>query len=261
MWIWILFAGLMAWLLWFMVATPGESHRGPLPPASEDDKRLAEALRRHVEAIAARAGNQFRPAELEAAARYLEKTLAGLGFQVQTQSFRTSLGEVRNIEVEVPGGAEIVIVGAHYDSVQGAPGGNDNGSGAAAALELARALREAKPARTLRFVFFVNEEPPFFEGLDMGSRRYALRAKEKKEPIAAMFSLETLGWYSDSPGSQRYPFPLGLFYPSTGDFVAFAYRYPYYHTPADTPDKVNYERLARVVVGMERMLRELIRSP
>ena len=221
MWIWILFAGLMAWLLWFMVATPGEPHRGALPAASEDEKRLAERLREHVEAIAAREHNQFRPAELEAAARYLEKTLAGLGFQVQTQSFRTSLGEVRNIEVEVPGGAEIVIVGAHYDSVQGAPGGNDNGSGAAAALELARALREAKPARTLRFVFFVNEEPPFFEGLDMGSRRYALRAKEKKEPIAAMFSLETLGWYSDSPGSQRYPFPLGLFYPSTGDFVAF----------------------------------------
>jgi Zn-dependent M28 family amino/carboxypeptidase len=112
-------------------------------------------------------------------------------------------------------------VGAHYDSVQGAPGGNDNGSGVAAALELARALRDAKPARTLRFVFFVNEEPPFFEGMDMGCRRYALRSKERKERIVAMFSLETMGWYSDSPDSQRYPFPLSLFYPSTGDFIAF----------------------------------------
>ena len=211
-------------------------------------------------------------------------------------------------------------MGAHYDSVQGAPGGNDNSSGVAAALELARALRDAKPARTLRFVFFVNEEPPFFDGMDMGSRRYALRSKQRKECIVAMFSLKTMGWYSDSPDSQRYPFPLSLFYPSTGDFIAFVanlgsrallheslgafrrhakfpsegvaapeiipgvgwsdhasfweqgypgvmvtdtapFRYPYYHTGQDTPYKVNYERLARVVTGLEKMLRELTRSP
>jgi hypothetical protein len=316
---WVLLAALLAWLLWYMVAMPGESWRGPLPAASADETRLAGDLRRHVEAIAAREHNQFKPAALEEAARYLESTLSGFGFSVQKQGFRTAMGDVRNLEVEVAGGEEVVIVGAHYDSVFGAPGGNDNGSGVAATLELARALRDARPARTLRFVFFVNEEPPFFEGMDMGSRRYALRAKEKGERITAMFSLETLGWYADAAGSQHYPFPFGLFYPSTGDFVAFVanlgsrallhealasfrrqakfpseglaapaiipgvgwsdhapfweqgypalmitdtalYRYPHYHTAADTPDKVNYERLSRVVSGLERMLRELARS-
>lgn len=318
---WILFAAGLAGLFWFMVWTPGESHRGPLPPLTEDEGKLAAALRRHVEAIASREHNLFRPAELEAAARYIEKTLADMGYTVAAQPFETKQGKVRNIEVEARGtGGEIVVVGAHYDSVQGAPGANDNGSGVAATLELARALREAKPAKTLRFVFFVNEEPPFFQGMDMGSRRYALRAKERQERIAAMFSLETIGWYSDAPGSQNYPFPLGFFYPSTGDFLAFVanlgsralmhealaafrrharfpsegvaapalipgvswsdhdsfwqqgypaamitdtapYRYPYYHSAQDTPEKVDYERLARVVSGLERMLRDLIRNP
>jgi Zn-dependent M28 family amino/carboxypeptidase len=123
---------------------------------------------------------------------------------------------VRNIEVEVEGAAlasEIIVVGAHYDSVVGAVGANDNGSGVAAVLELARLFREAKPARTLRLVAFVDEELPFFKTNQMGSRVYARRSKERRENIVAMFSLETIGYYSDRPGSQRYPFPLGFFYP------------------------------------------------
>ena len=68
---------------------------------------------------------------------------------------------------------------------------------------------------------FVNEEPPFSRSDAMGSRHYARRARERGENIVAMFSLETIGYYSDAPGSQRYPFPLGFFYPSTGNFVAF----------------------------------------
>ncbi|MEX2197294.1 MAG: M28 family peptidase, partial [Burkholderiales bacterium] len=314
---WFLLAAALAWLLWFMVKVPGESHRGPLPALTEDESRLALSLRRHVEAIASREHNQFRPAELGAAARYLETELAAMGYAPQAQRYATGLGEVRNIEVEVRGRGEAsIVVGAHYDSVAGSPGANDNGSGVAATLELARRLRGAAPARTLRFVFFVNEEPPFFSGMDMGSRHYALRAREGNERIAAMFSLETIGWYSDEPGSQRYPFPLSFFYPSTGNFLAFVsnlgsrallhesieafrrhaqfpsegvaapalipgvdwsdhasfwregyaalmitdtapFRYPHYHSASDTPDKVDYERLARVVTGLERMLREL----
>jgi hypothetical protein len=318
---WLLLAAAPAWLLWYMFRVPGESHRGPLPALTEDEGRLALSLRRHVEALASREHNLFRPAELEAAARYLETALAGMGYAPQQQRFPTRLGEARNIEVEVRGtGDESIVAGAHYDSVAGAPGANDNGSGVAATLELARRLRDTTPARTLRFVFFVNEEPPFSRSMDMGSRRYAMRARERNERIAAMFSLETIGWYSDEPGSQRYPFPLSLFYPSTGNFLAFVsnlgsrallhesiasfrrqakfpsegvaapalvpgvdwsdhasfweqgypalmltdtapYRYPHYHSAADTPDKVDYERLARVVSGLERMLRELAASP
>ena len=316
---WFLLAAALAWLLWYMIRVPGESHRGPLAALTVEESRLAASLRRHVEAVASREHNLFQPAALEAAARYLETTLVAMGYAPEAQRFQTSRGEARNIEAEVRGaGAEIVIVGAHYDSVAGAPGGNDNGSGVAAALELARRLRASAPARTLRFVFFVNEEPPFFQGMDMGSRRYALRARQRNERIVAMFSLETIGWYAEQPGSQRYPFPLGVFYPSTGNYLAFVsnlgsrallhetiasfrrqakfpsegvaapaliagvdwsdhasfweqgypalmvtdtapYRYPHYHAAADTPDKVDYERLARVVTGLEQMLRELAR--
>jgi len=316
---WLTLAAATAWLLWYMTAMPGESYSGPLKPLTGDETRLAKNLRRHVIAIASREHNQFRFAELEASARYIERTFEGYGYRVQAHRIEVPAGEVRNIEVEVKGAAlasEIIVVGAHYDSVVGAVGANDNGSGVAAVLELARLFREAKPARTLRLVAFVDEEPPFFKTNQMGSRVYARRSKERGENIAAMFSLETIGYYSDRPRSQRYPFPLGFFYPSTGNFIAFVsnlssrallhevlasfrrhaefpsesvaapafipgvdwsdhwsfwkegyaalmvtdtapYRYPYYHTVQDTPDKVDYERAARVVTGLQRMLWEL----
>lgn len=310
---------LIAWLLWYMVAVPGKSYSGPLPPLSAEQTALRDNLRAHVSAVGGRERNLWQPRALEAAARYVEATLAGFGYTPSAQRFTTHGVAIRNIEVEAGGGAraaEIVIIGAHYDSVQGATGANDNGSGVAAVLELARLMRNLKPARTLRFVLFVDEEPPFFKSGEMGSRKYARRAKERGENIAAMFSLETIGYYSDEPGSQRYPPPVGLFYPAAGNFIAFVsnlgsrallhevvasfrrhaqfpseglaapafipgvdwsdhwsfwdegypalmvtdtapYRYPYYHLAADTPDKVDFERLARVVSGLGAALTDL----
>ena len=319
MWIWFGIAVALAWLLWFMVSVPGKSHAGEFKPLSDEERPLEAALRRHIAAIASREHNMEHPAALEAAAKEIESVLAALGYPLSAQRFSTPLGEARNIEVGIAGGAlarEIVLVGAHYDSLSGSPGANDNGSGVAALLELARLMRDAKPARTLRFVWFVNEEPPYYKGEDMGSRRYARRSRERGENIVAMFSLETVGYYSERDGSQRYPFPLGFFYPSRGDFLAFVsnlgsrallheaiaafrrraefpsegvaapafipgvdwsdhasfweqgypalmltdtalYRYPWYHTAKDTPDKVDYARLARVVRGLRAMLAEL----
>jgi Zn-dependent M28 family amino/carboxypeptidase len=323
---WLALAAVTAWLLWYMVKVPGASYSGALEPLTGEEQLIAANSRRHVAAIASREHNMFHAAELEASAQYIEKALAGLGYlpvaqryTVPESSMVSRAAEARNIEVELQGGArasEIVIVGAHYDSVLGAPGANDNGSGVAAVLELARLLKDAKPARTLRCVLFVNEEPPFDQTALMGSRVYARRSRERGENVVAMFSLETIGYYSDAPGSQRYPFPFSLFYPSTGNFVAFVsnlssrallheslasfrrhaklpsegvaapafipgvdwsdhrsfwekgwpalmvtdtapYRYPHYHTAGDTPDKVDYERLARVVTGLHRMLRDL----
>jgi hypothetical protein len=221
---WILLGTGIAWLLWYMIAVPGESYRRALRPLTAEEAEIRENLRRHVAAVATHERNVFRFAELEAAARYIERTLAGFGYEVATQRFNAAPGEVRNIEVEVAGAQrarEIIVVGAHYDSVAGAPGANDNGSGVAATLELARLFRQERPARTLRFVLFVNEEPPFYRSDEMGSRRYARRARERGENIVAMFSLETIGYYSERSGSQRYPFPLGFFYPDTGNFIAF----------------------------------------
>ncbi len=316
---WTLLAAATAWLLWYMVTVPGKSYSGALKALTAEEAELRDNLRRHVAAVASREHNVFHFAELEAAAQYIERALAGFGHRVEAQRFTTSVGEVRNIEVEIKGATraqEIIVVGAHYDSVFGAPGGNDNGSGVAAVIELARLFRSAQPARTLRCVLFVDEEPPFYKSEEMGSRHYARRAKERGENIVAMFSVETIGYYSDEPGSQHYPFPLGFFYPSAGNFIAFVsnlasrpllhevialfrrhadfpsegvaapafipgvdwsdhwsfwkegypalmvtdtalYRYPHYHAPTDTPDKVDYERLARVTSALHRMLRDL----
>jgi Zn-dependent M28 family amino/carboxypeptidase len=320
---WLTLAAAVAWLLWYMVKVPGVSHAGSLKPLSEEEKVIAGNLRRHVSAIASREHNVFRPTELEASAQYIEKAFTGLGYVVAGQRFRAGPVEVRNIEAEVSGGpraSEIIVVGAHYDSVAGAVGANDNGSGIAATIELARLLKESGLARTLRFVAFVNEEPPFYHSDAMGSRQYARRSRERGENIVAMLALETIGYYSDQPGSQHYPFPLGFFYPSTGNFVAFVsnlasrpllhealssfrrhagipsegvaapawipgvdwsdhwsfwqegwpalmvtdtalYRYPHYHTTRDTPDQVDYERLARVVTGLRGTIRELAGAP
>jgi Zn-dependent M28 family amino/carboxypeptidase len=320
---WLVLAAAVAALLWYMIKVPGVSHSGPLKPLTADEHEIAANLREHVTVIASREHNVFRPAMLEQAAQYIENAFDKAGYPVAVQRFVSGPSEVRNIEVELKGGAraaEIVIVGAHYDSVAGAPGANDNGSGVAALLELARLMRGSQPERTLRFVAFVNEEPPFYHSDAMGSRHYAKRSRERRENIVAMLSLETIGYYSGRPGSQRYPFPLGFFYPSTGDFVAFVanlssrallheaiasfrrhaafpseavaapafipgvdwsdhwsfwredwpalmvtdtapFRYPYYHTAQDTPDKLDYKRLARVVAALDRVLRDLGRAP
>ena len=195
---WLILAAATAWLLWYMVKVPGASYRGALKPLAGEEQLVAANLRRHIAAIASREHNFLKPAELEASALYIEKTLASLGYVVAAQRYSVQGKEVRNIEVEFKGdtrASEIVLVGAHYDSVAGAPGANDNGSGVAAVLELARLLKDAKPARTLRCVLFVNEEPPFDRTDAMGSRVYARRPRERGENVVAMFSLETIGYY------------------------------------------------------------------
>src|SRR5262249_6861138 len=130
----------------------------------------------------------------------------------------------RNLEAEIHGtthAEEIVVVGAHYDSALDSPGADDNASGVAAILALARSFGRSQPARTLRFVAFANEEPPHFWTDDMGSLVYAKRSQRLQERLVAMLSVESVGFYTTAPASQRYPAGLGLLYPSTGDFVAF----------------------------------------
>src|SRR5439155_435356 len=107
------------------------------------------------------------------------------------------------------------VVGAHYDTVPGSPGADDNASAVAVLIELA-AMR--LPAR---FVAFANEEMPYFLGPEMGSFVSARRSRERGENLRAMFSLEMLGYYRDAPGSQHYPAPLGWLYPDRADFIGF----------------------------------------
>ena len=214
---------------WAMIRMPGKGFRGPLPPLTAEQTALRDELRRHVEKLAGEIGerNVYLPKKLAAAADYIESTLTNAGHLVSRQSFKASGELCQNLEVEIRGTArpeEIVLVGAHYDSVQGSPGADDNASGAAALLALAKSALLRKPARTLRFVAFVNEEPPFFMTEQMGSLVCARRCRERNENIVAAFVIESVGYYSTAERSQKYPFPVGLFYPSRGDFVAFVSR-------------------------------------
>src|SRR5262249_16399741 len=178
--------------------------------------------------IAAREHNVVHYDELEKVARYIEATLASFGYAVGRQEFLVNGKLVRNIDVAIePAGRsaepDVIVVGAHYDSVSGSPGANDNASGAAAVIELARLLRDLDRVggKRIRLALFVNEEPPYFRTEAMGSLRYARALAQRNERVVAMYSLETIGFYSSDRGSQVYPAPFGLMFPDRGDFVAF----------------------------------------
>ena len=212
--------------IWFVTGMPGNSWSGPRPPLTDQEQLIHDNLKRHVSALAGRIGerNVWRSGSMAAAGEYIRKTLEAAGYAVNVQSFTSRGVRVNNLEAVLPGKAlaeEIIVVGAHYDSVADSPGANDNASGVATMLELARLLAGTALPRSVRFVAFANEEAPFFYGDEMGSNRYAASAQAQGARIEAMLSLETIGYYTDQPGSQRYPFPFSLFYPDTGDFIGF----------------------------------------
>ncbi|MBC8107037.1 MAG: M28 family peptidase [Anaerolineae bacterium] len=306
-----------------MISMPGKSFTGPLPALTDEQIALRDQLRAHVQVLAVDIGerNILHFVELQKSAAYIERTLKQFGYAtVDSQTYNVDGKDVRNLSVEIGGRVspeQIVIVGAHYDAVHDCPAANDNGSGVAATLELARRFAGFEPNRTLRFVFFVNEEPPYFQTEQMGSLVYARACKARNENIVAMFSLETIGYFDDTPGSQKYPAPLGMFYPDRGNFIAFVgnftsrqfvresvasfrakaqfpseggtlpeslpgvgwsdhwsfsqvgypalmitdtapFRYPHYHTPQDTIDKIDFDRMTRVVSGVELVIKDFV---
>jgi Zn-dependent M28 family amino/carboxypeptidase len=276
---------------------------------------MEEWLRTRVYTLAADIGerNVFRPRALERAASFIVEEWRKQGYEVASQTYRVRGLPCANLEVARRGTEQpdrIVLVGAHYDSVLGSPGADDNASGVAALLALSRHFAGAAPALTVRFVGFVNEEPPFFHTETMGSAVYAARARARGDDIRVMLSLESIAYHTDEPGSQRYPPLVRRHRPDRGNFIAFVsdlrsrrllrraiesfrahsdfpverlaapaltpgiswsdhrsfwrrgyralmvtdtafYRSPHYHTPGDTPDRLDYAALARIVVGLE----------
>ena len=186
---------------------------------------LEARLKGHVVVLADEIGPRdiFVPDKLNAAADYIRRFWEETGYTVSAQTFSAQKIACHNLAVEIPGKSrpdEIVLVGAHYDTVSWSPGANDNGSAVAALLELSRLFGTKPSNRTVRFVAFTNEEPPFFKTRFMGSLVYAKECRNKKENIVAMVCLETIGYYRDESGTQKYPFPLRLFYPDKGNFIA-----------------------------------------
>jgi len=293
------------------------SQPAPAPPL----RATAEALRAHVERLAGDIGerNIFRPSALAEARNYIACEWRRQGYEVASYWYDARGLRCANLEASRIGRKcpeQILLVGAHYDSVIGSPGANDNASGVAGLLELSRLFATWSPATTIRFVAFVNEEPPFFMTSGQGSLVYARAARQRGDAIPLMVSLETIGYYSDEPGSQRYPPLFGLFYPDEANFIGFVtdfrsrrmmlrfaqsfragsdfplehiatlrwvpgvawsdhlsfwrlgyralmvtdtafYRYPYYHSAEDIPEKLVFSQLARVTEGLFHALARL----
>jgi len=210
-----------------MIRMPGKSYFGEPPILTHSEVELSERLKKDVEFISLKIGERNvirRYSELISTANYIEKSLTSAGFEVIHEKFESDGKPVSNIYVEKMGAKkpdEIVIIGAHYDTVPFSPGANDNASAVAANLELARLFSKRSSDRTLRFVFFVNEEYPYFMTKRMGSLVHAMACARKEEDIKAMLCLECVGCYSRKPKSQKYPFILKPFYPIRGDFITF----------------------------------------
>jgi Zn-dependent M28 family amino/carboxypeptidase len=196
----------------------------PLIYAGMDD--LTQNLQEHVIELSQNIGerNFIRYESLNRAAEYIERAFQENGYLPESQSYELEGKEYRNIFAVLKGKRapeEIIVVGAHYDTVIGTPGADDNASGVAGLLELAKFFSGRDLGRTVQFVAFTNEEPPFFRTQEMGSRIFAKEARQKKKKIVAMLCLEMIGYYSGSKGGQGYPLPLmKIMYPDTADFIA-----------------------------------------
>ncbi len=310
----------------WMTSMPGPRFSGPLPPATESQAALAASLRADVERLASGVGTRslMNPRKRGEVVAWLMDQLTAAGYQHIEEVWNDAdESPTPTLEVTVPGTSladQITVIGAHYDSYYLTPGADDNATGVAGTLELARRFAHSPCPRTIRFLFFQGEEPPAFQTPQMGSWHYAKRCRARNDNIVAMLALESIGYYDTRRGSQSYPFPFSLVYPSTGDFIAFignttarplvrrtvrvfrentrfpsegaavpgdiagvgwsdhwsfwqegyvaamvsgtaTFRNPNYHQPTDTPDTLDYDRLSRVIQGLEPVVRDLATTP
>lgn len=306
----------------FMTSMPGRGFHGALPALDDSQRRTAVLVRRDVVALAGDIGerNLERPGTLDRAWQRVKVELDSAGYDAKSLTYSVDGHTVGNVEATLPGlsSHEVVVVGAHYDTASGAPGADDNASGVAVLLALARAFTHKAERRTIRFVAFVNEEPPHFWNPTMGSVHYARSCKEHGDEIVAMLSLESLGYFRDEPGSQKYPPVVSWFFPDRADFVGFVgnlssrglvrdaigafrsaasfpsegaalpsavtgvgwsdqwsfwqvgypaimvtdtapFRNPNYHQGSDTPETLDYDRIARIVSGLVSVVSRLAR--
>ena len=312
----------VAWAV--MVQMPGRSYRGELPPPDAANVALSHALQEDLRQLTYGIGERNvgdEPLALAQTADWLDDSLRKAGYEPERQTYEVHPDQVpcSNVEATLRGTSDpdaIVLVGAHYDTALGSRGADDNGSGTVALMAIERHFAGQPRHKTLRFVHFVNEEPPYFWSPDMGSVRYARRSKERGERIVAMISLESVGYYATAGGTQSYPFPMSALYPDRGDFIGIIgdlgsralvrdavatfrrttafpcegaalpaktpgvgwsdhepfwnqgysaimitdtalFRNPNYHHASDGYETIDFDRMARVVGGVERIVEHL----
>jgi len=298
------------------VTQPALRRKLPAPPLEADPA----ALRAHVHELAV----TFVPrdlahvANLDRAADYILEELRRHDASAEFQSYAVDGKTARNVVARFgPETGEIVVVGAHYDAFGGLPGADDNASGTAGLLELARLLAKGPPRSRVELVAYTLEEPPYFGSEAMGSAVHARALARRGARVTAMIGLEMIGRFTDEKGTQTFPVPLlKLLYPTRGDFIAVAgrvkdwrltrrvkralvspggvpvrsfnappalagtdlsdhanywkagysavmvtdtafFRNFHYHTELDTPDRLDYRRMAHVVEGVYQAVRDL----
>jgi hypothetical protein len=294
-----------------------------LPPSQP---ALQKRLALHVDQLAGVIGPRTlgRPETIEATTRYLCSQWDEMGFAVVAESFDALGDPAVNLVIESRGSsrpAEVVVLGAHYDTISTTPGADDNASAVAVLLEVSRLLKDHVGRRTMRYVAFACEEAPYFNLNSMGSQHHAREARRRGDQIVGMLCLEMVGYYRDEPGSQQVPASIprwlqGMF-PKRGNFLAavgnlsswrLAYEFrrgfkrgtrlplfsivlpqrvheirlsdnssfwdqgyealmltdtsflrnPHYHQRTDTPETLDYVRLAEVAEGVASALKRLL---
>jgi Zn-dependent M28 family amino/carboxypeptidase len=305
---------------WYRLAQPFvAATQAPLAGAAASPGRLRQHVRKLSVDFSGRSFDKQTPRE--GAARYIESEFAALGLGVQRQSFRAQGRLYRNLVVALgPDTRDVLVIGAHYDVANGEPdtedqpGADDNASGVAGLVELARLLKTQPLRQRIELVAFANEEPPFFRTPDMGSAVHARSLTAAGRRASLMLALECIGYFSDAPSSQDYPVSLlGAVYPNTGNFIALVgrmedgaitrevkaallsasdlpvasmnapvfvvgvdfsdhlnywsegfvgmmltdtafYRNKAYHSADDTPERLDYGRMAKVVDGVRAVV-------
>jgi Zn-dependent M28 family amino/carboxypeptidase len=201
--------------------TTSQKFTMPQPSWTKEEQYLFNHVKYLSETIGSRSFSE--PAKIALARDYIADVLRLHGLKPVLQDFTLENTTFSNIIITIDGQIvpeEIIVIGAHYDTVLGTPGADDNASATAMLLEITRIMADSKPDRTLKLVFFVLEEPPVFGTKNMGSRIFARRAREKNMDIRAMISLEMVGYFNDRKGKQGFPLPLmSLFYSNTPDFI------------------------------------------
>jgi hypothetical protein len=197
----------------------------PSEPARVD----AAALEQHVRELAVnlhpRSFENF--ANIERAGDYILAAFIATGAETEVQKFAVQGSLYRNLIVRFgPREGPVLVIGAHYDANGGTPGADDNASGVAGLLELARLLGANPPPQPVELVAYTLEEPPYFRSASMGSFQHAQALVNSGRRLRLMMSLEMIGYFRDEPDSQQFPVPgLELLYPDSGNFIAIVGRF------------------------------------
>lgn len=301
----------------YLVAQPSTRKNQPSEKSADQER-----LRQHVMALSEtfHPRDWTHPQNLNRCADYIAAEMEAAGATVEVQDYTVGGETFRNVIGRF--GAEkdkTIVIGAHYDSCGDTPGADDNASGVAGLLELARLIGKEEPDCGVELVAYTLEEPPFFRTPQMGSAIHAASVASQKDRIIGVLVLEMIGYFSDEPGSQAYPLPLlKVHYPDKGDFITVVskwnqgglisevkagmkgttglpvysfrgpvslpgvdfsdhrnywphdipavmitntafYRNRHYHTPQDTADRLDYDRMGKTVVGVYEAIRFLSR--